>query len=114
MPNNPIELITIERNFPYSDPETAGMKDDWKTFTLAYGEIMIGSGREFFGAQKLNPELSGIIRTTQFIRGITTGMRIRHGFHGTFEITVVRDFPHGVYDKETKRWYYNELHLKKV
>lgn len=72
---NPIELITIQANYPYSDPN-CGLSDNWKTFCQVYAELQIGAGREFFGAKQINAELDGIIKTLQFVRGITNSMRI--------------------------------------
>ncbi len=73
---NPIELITIQANYPYSNPNYPGLCDNWKTFCRVYAELQIGAGREFFGAKQINAELDGIIKTLQFVRGITNSMRI--------------------------------------
>jgi head-tail adaptor len=89
MPNQ-IEQITIEQNFPYSDPETAGMKDNWKTFCQVYAELQIGSGREFFGAKRINAELSGLAKTIQYVKGINSTMRVKCS-RGTFEIIAAID-----------------------
>lgn len=103
-PKNPVELITIEQNFPYSDPETAGVKDNWKTFCQVWAELQIGSGREFFGAKQINAELSGLVKTLQYIKGVNSTMRVKCS-RGTFEITAAIDL------KENNK---NELHLKRV
>lgn len=107
MPNKeqyPTELITIEANYPFSDPETAGMKDNWKTFCQVWAELQIGNGREFFGAKKINAELSGLVKTLQYIRGITPSMRVKCS-RGTFEITAAIDL------REQNKV---ELHLRQV
>ncbi len=72
---NPIELITIQANYPYSDP-IYGPCDNWKTFCQVYAELQIGAGREFFGAKSVNPQLSGIVKTMQYIRGVSSSMRV--------------------------------------
>lgn len=89
-PKNPVELITIEQNFSYSDPETAGMKDNWKTFCQVWAELQIGSGREFFGAKQINAELSGLVKTLQYIKGVNSTMRVKCS-RGIFEITAAID-----------------------
>jgi head-tail adaptor len=103
-PQNPVELITIEQNFPYSDPEIVGVKDNWKTFCQVWAELQIGSGREFFGAKKINTELSGLVKTLQYIKGVNSTMRVKCS-RGTFEITAAIDL------RESNSV---ELHLKKV
>jgi head-tail adaptor len=100
---NPIELITIQKNYPISTSET-DIPENWKTFCQVYAELQIGSGREFFGAQKVNSELSGLVRTLQYIKGITSDMQVKCS-RGTFEITAVIDL------REQNKV---ELHLKKV
>jgi head-tail adaptor len=107
MPNqhqNPVELITIEANYPFSNPETAGMTDCWKTFCQVWAELQIGQGREFFGAKRINAELSGLVKTLQYIKGINSTMRVKCS-RGTFEITAAIDL------REQNK---NELHLKQV
>ena len=106
---NPIELITIQKNYPYS-----GVDDNWKTFFRVYAEMQIGNGRQFFAAKRDSTALDGLIRTIQFVAGITPDMKIIHPFHGTFEITVVRNFPQGVRDEKAGLTYFNELHLKQI
>jgi SPP1 family predicted phage head-tail adaptor len=101
---NPVELIEIQANYPYSDPETAGMKDNWKTFCQVWAELQIGSGREFFGAKQINAELSGLVKTLQYIKGVNSTMRVKCS-RGTFEITATIDL------REQNK---NELHLKQV
>jgi SPP1 family predicted phage head-tail adaptor len=101
---NPVELIEIQANYPYSDPETAGMKDNWKTFCQVWAELQIGSGREFFGAKQINAELSGLVKTLQYIKGVNSTMRVKCS-RGVFEITATIDL------REQNK---NELHLKRV
>jgi len=89
-PQNPVELIEIQANYPYSDPETVGVKDNWKTFCQVWAELQIGSGREFFGAKQVNAELSGLVKTLQYIKGVNSTMRVKCS-RGTFEITAAID-----------------------
>lgn len=103
-PQNPVELIEIQANYPYSDPETAGVKDNWKTFCQVWAELQIGSGREFFGAKQINAELSGLVKTLQYIKGVNSTMRVKCS-RGVFEITATIDL------REQNK---NELHLKRV
>jgi head-tail adaptor len=109
---NPIEQITIQKNYSSGG---YGETENWKTFCQVYAEIQIGNGRQFFGAKRINNELSGLVRTIQFIKGITPDMRIIHPFHGTFEIMgPPRNFPQGVRDENANFTYFNELHLRQV
>jgi SPP1 family predicted phage head-tail adaptor len=101
---NPVELIEIQANYPYSDPETVGEKDNWKTFCQVWAELQIGSGREFFGAKRINAELSGLVKTLQYIKGVNSTMRVKCS-RGIFEITATIDL------REQNK---NELHLKRV
>ena len=101
---NPVELITIEQNFTYSDSETVGVKDNWKTFCQVWAELQIGSGREFFGAKQVNAELSGLVKTLQYVKGINSTMRVKCS-RGTFEITAAIDL------RESNSV---ELHLRQV
>lgn len=103
-PKNPVELIEIQANYPYSDPETAGVTDNWKTFCQVWAELQIGSGREFFGAKQINAELSGLVKTLQYIKGINPTMRVKCS-RGIFDITATIDL------REQNK---NELHLKRV
>jgi SPP1 family predicted phage head-tail adaptor len=103
-PKNPVELIEIQANYPYSDPETVGVKDNWKTFCQVWAELQIGSGREFFGAKQINAELSGLVKTLQYIKGINPTMRVKCS-RGIFDITATIDL------REQNK---NELHLKRV
>jgi head-tail adaptor len=101
---NPTELITIEQNFPYSDPNKAGLTDNWKNFCQVWAELQIGNGREFFGAKRVNAELSGLVKTLQYIKGVNSTMRVVCS-RGTFEIIAAID------QRENN---YVELHLKQV
>jgi SPP1 family predicted phage head-tail adaptor len=103
-PQNPVELIEIQANYPYSDPETAGVKDNWKNFCQVWAELQIGSGREFFGAKQINAELFGLVKTLQYIKGVNSTMRVKCS-RGTFEITAAIDL------REQNK---NEIHLRAV
>jgi SPP1 family predicted phage head-tail adaptor len=84
---NPIEQITIQKNYSSGG---YGEEENWKTFIQVWAELQIGSGREFFGAKRINAELSGLAWTVQYVRGITSDMRVICS-RGTFEITSVID-----------------------
>ena len=47
----------------------------YSTLATVWANIQIGSGREFFGAQKVNSELSGIIKI-RYKEGLTSDMRV--------------------------------------
>lgn len=93
MSKNPVELITIQRNYPAQDANTAENTDSWQTFCQVYAELQIGNGREYFGAKKYVEELDGIIKTMQFVRGILPDMRIL--WQGKYyEILTVNEMQH--------------------
>jgi len=75
----------------------------WTDFVTVWAEVMINQGREFWGAKKLNAELSGIIKI-RFNHDITELMRIIYDGE-TYQITAV------IQDVK-KSW--TELHVKKV
>lgn len=107
MPNqNPIELITIEQNFPYSDPNSSGMIDQWKALPQVWAELEIGQGRHFYAAKQNNAELKGIVTTLQYIQGLTNDKEFRIiCSRGTFEVMWVIDL------REQNK---NEVHLRQV
>jgi head-tail adaptor len=102
---NPVELITIKKNYPYPNPDGPGYIDNWITFCQVYAEIQIGSGREFFGAKAVNSQLSGLAKTVQYISGITSDMRVYHRSN-------IYDLIGKPIEKYNPRA--NELHLKEV
>ena len=103
---NPVELITIEQNFPYSDPETYETKPSWVKFCQVYAELQIGQGREFWAAQKNNSELKGIVKTKQYIRGLYDNREFRViCSRGTYLVMWAIDL---------REQNSNELHLKKI
>ncbi len=106
-PQNPIELITIEQNFPYSDPETAGTKDNWKALSVKpYAELEIGQGRHFYAAKQHNVELQGIVFTNQYLQGLTNDKQFRViCSRGTFDVMWIIDL------REQNK---NEIHLKQI
>jgi SPP1 family predicted phage head-tail adaptor len=75
----------------------------WADFVTVWAEVMINQGREFWGAKKLNAELSGIIKI-RFNHDITELMRIPYDGQ-TYQITAV------IHDIK-KAW--TELHVKVV
>jgi len=75
----------------------------WTDFVTVWAEVMINQGREFWGAKKLNAELSGIIKI-RFNHDITELMQIIYDGE-TYQITAV------IQDVK-KSW--TELHVKKV
>ena len=75
----------------------------WTDFVTVWAEVMINQGREFWGAKKLNAELSGIIKI-RFNHDITELMQIPYDGQ-TYQITAV------IHDIK-KAW--TELHVKVV
>jgi len=75
----------------------------WTDFATVWAEVLINQGREFWGAKKLDAELSGIIKI-RFNHDITELMRIIYDDE-TYQITAV------IQDVK-KSW--TELHVKKV
>jgi len=100
---NPIELITIQKNYPYSNSET-DVLTNWQTYATSYAELQIGTGKEYYGAKRINTEISGLIKTLQYIKGVTDDMQVVCS-RGTFGIVAVID------QREDNRL---EIHLKKV
>lgn len=75
----------------------------WPTYATVWAEVMIGSGREYWGAKKLNAELDGVIRI-RYNSGVTELMQVIYSFK-TYQITAV------IQDVK-KSW--TELHVKMV
>lgn len=57
---------------------------DWITVYNVWAELQLGNGREFYGAQKINSEVSGLAKIP-YQTGITKEMRVKYGDR-TFEI----------------------------
>lgn len=77
----------------------------WADLVTVWAELMIGFGREFFGAAKVNTELSGIIKI-QYIPGIIARQaKVKYGAR-IFDVIAVID------PGERRREL--ELHIKEV
>lgn len=76
----------------------------WTDFVTVWAEVMINQGREFWGAKKLNAELSGIIKI-RYNHNITELMRIPYDGK-TYQIIAPP-----IHDVK-KAW--TELHIKAV
>jgi SPP1 family predicted phage head-tail adaptor len=76
----------------------------WSTYATVWAEVMIGSGREYWGAKKLNAELDGIIKI-RYNSGVTELMQVVYNSK-TYQVSAppIQDVK--------KSW--TELHVKKV
>ena len=62
----------------------------WKSkFSGVYAKIITTGGREFYAAQKLNAEVTAVIKL-RYIDGITSLMRVKYGSR-YFEIFLVNN-----------------------
>src|SRR5690554_4935398 len=51
---------------------------DWKTDSTVWAELQLGNGREFWEAQKINSEISGLAKIP-YQTGIKADMRVKYG-----------------------------------
>jgi head-tail adaptor len=87
------QAIIIQQNIPTTDPDLPGSAPSWQTYCIVWAELQIGSGREYFGAKRVNAALEGLIFTRQFIAGITPDMRVKCSY-GYLEISAVIEQRH--------------------
>jgi SPP1 family predicted phage head-tail adaptor len=102
--NNMTQRITIQEKRTVTD-EFGSVIETWVEITTVWAELLIGFGREYWGAAKLNTELSGIIKI-RYLPGLKIrNTRILYG-ERIFEVIAVID------PGERRREL--ELHVKEV
>ena len=97
------KIILVKKTVVHD--EMGGEQVKWVDYAKVWAEVLIGSGREFYGAKKVNTELSGIIKI-RYTPGINKfDYRIKYGVRN-FDILFVFD------PLEKRREL--ELHVKEV
>jgi SPP1 family predicted phage head-tail adaptor len=70
--------LIIQQNNPTVNPDGPGTVDNWTDFATWFCKLMLNHGREFWAAQRINPELSGIAQG-RYISGVASDMRCKYG-----------------------------------
>lgn len=74
--------------------ESGQVAKTWSTYAFEYAEVKTPTGRDFFGSDKFNAQVSHIVRI-HWNSGVTEKMRIVWGFR-TLNIAVIsEDNTHG-------------------
>jgi SPP1 family predicted phage head-tail adaptor len=99
----PHQRITIQQTTTGQDTSGAEI-ESWATFAEVFAEKHEGSGREFFSAQKVNPELSVVFKI-RYRSDLNSKMRIKLGMR-ILDILSISD-------PEDKRMFLN-INCKEV
>lgn len=102
--NNMTQRITIQVKGTVMD-ENGFPVETWLEKATVWAELLIGFGREYYGAAKLNTELSGIIKIRHISGLKARETRVAYGSR-TFDVIAVID--------PNERRKELELHIKEV
>jgi SPP1 family predicted phage head-tail adaptor len=81
--------VIIEKRIVIQD-EMGGITNEWVDYKKVWAAVLIGSGREFYGAKKVNTELTGIIKIRYKPEINKFDYRVKYGVRN-FDILYVID-----------------------
>jgi hypothetical protein len=101
--------LIIQANNPTDNPNGPGTIDNWVDFSPWLCNLQLKTGREFWAAQKNNPELSGLAQG-RYVAGVTSDMQCKYVIGGVARYFEIIGPPIVPGEKHLEM----ELHLKEV